>query len=76
MSRLLSTGSCGLFHTGSINGAFKTGEQTTDWQLKKVLTALHQLWTTCQLDEMITLMSQEVDDSLFHFVAHGGLKMD
>ena len=30
MSRLLSTGSCGLFHTGSINGAFKTGQQSTD----------------------------------------------
>ena len=30
MSRLLSTGSCGLFHTGSIDGAFKTGEQNID----------------------------------------------
>ena len=43
MSKLLSTGSCGLFHTGSIHGAFKTGEQSTDWKLKKVLTALHQI---------------------------------
>ena len=43
MSKLLSTGSCGLFHTGSIHGAFKTGEQSTDWKLKKVLRALHQV---------------------------------
>ena len=43
MSRLLSTGSCGLFHTGSIDGAFKTGEQNIDWKLKKVLRALHQI---------------------------------
>ena len=43
MSRLLSTGSCGIFHTGSIHGAFKTGEQSTDWKLKIVLGALHQI---------------------------------
>ena len=43
MSKLLSTGSCGLFHTGSIHGAFKTGEQSTDWKLKKVLGTLHQI---------------------------------
>ena len=43
MSKLLSTGSCGLFHTGSIHGAFKTGEQSTDWKLKKVLRPLHQV---------------------------------
>ena len=43
MSRLLSTGSCGIFHTGSIHGASKTGEQSTDWKLKIVLRALHQI---------------------------------
>ena len=43
MSKLLSTGSRGLLHTGSIHGAFKTGEQSTDWKLKKVLRALHQI---------------------------------
>ena len=43
MSKLLSTGSCGLFHAGSIHGALKTGEQSTDWKLKQVLKALHQI---------------------------------
>ena len=43
MSRLLSTRSCGLLHTGSIHGAFKTGEQRTDWKFKKFLRALHQI---------------------------------
>ena len=43
MSKLLSTGSCGLFFTGSIHGAFKTGEQSTDWKLEKVLRNLHQI---------------------------------
>ena len=43
MSKLLSTGSCNLFHTGSIHGAFKTREQSTDWKLKKVLRALYHI---------------------------------
>ena len=43
MSKLLSTGSCGLFLTGSIHGAFKTGEQSADWKLEKVLRNLHQI---------------------------------
>ena len=53
ISKLLSTGSCG-FH--AINGALKTGEQSTDWKLKKVLRALHKFCMTCQLGEMIVLM--------------------
>ena len=40
MSKLLSTGSCGLL---AIHGAFKTGQHSTDWKLKKVLRALHQI---------------------------------
>ena len=43
MSRSLSTRSCGLLHTGSIHGAFKTGEQRKDWKFKKFLRALHQI---------------------------------
>ena len=43
MGSLIPTGSCGLFYTGYIHGAFKTGEQSTDWKLKKVLRALHQI---------------------------------
>ena len=39
-SKLLSTGSWGLH---AIHGAFKTGEHRTDWKLKKVLRALHQI---------------------------------
>ena len=38
MSKLLSTRSCGLL---AIHGAFKTGDQSTDW--KKVLRTLHQI---------------------------------
>ena len=37
MSKLLSTGSCGVH---AVHGAFKTGEQSTDRKLKKVL---HQI---------------------------------
>ena len=40
MSMLLSTGSCRLH---AIYGVLKTGEQSTDWKLKKVLRALHQI---------------------------------
>ena len=40
MSKLLSTGSCRLH---AICGVLKTGEQNTDWKLKKVLRALHQI---------------------------------
>ena len=40
MSKFLSAGSCGLH---AIHVAFKTGEQSTDWKLKKVLRALHQV---------------------------------
>ena len=40
MSKFLSTGSCSLH---AIHVAFKTGEQSTDWKLKKVLRALHQV---------------------------------
>ena len=36
-SKLLSTGSCSLH---AINGAFKTGEQSTDW---KLFRGLHQI---------------------------------
>ena len=53
ISKLLSTGSCG-FH--AIHEAVKTGEQSTDWKLKKVLRALHKFCMTCQLGEMIVLM--------------------
>ena len=34
------TGSCSLH---AIHGAFKTGEQSIDWKLKKILRALHQI---------------------------------
>ena len=40
MTKLLLTVSCGLH---AIHGAFKTGEQSRDWKLKKVLRALHQI---------------------------------
>ena len=40
MSKLLSAGSCSLH---AIHGAFKTGEQSTDWKLKQVLRAWHQI---------------------------------
>ena len=40
MSKLLSTGSGGLH---SIHGASKTREQSTDWKLKNVLSALHHI---------------------------------
>ena len=40
MSKLLSTGSCGLH---ALHGAFKTGEQSRNGKLKKVLRALHQV---------------------------------
>ena len=68
MSKLLSTGSCSLH---AIHGAFKTGEQSTDWKLKQVLRAWHQILQTHQLGEIITLISLEVVDFLFHFVVHG-----
>ena len=32
-----------LDHVVSIHGAFKTGEQSTDWKFKTVLRALHQI---------------------------------
>ena len=40
ISKLLSTGSCGLH---AIHGAFKTEEQNTDWKLKNILRDLHQI---------------------------------
>ena len=40
MSKLLLTGSCSLH---AIHETFKTGEQNTDWKLKKVLRALYQI---------------------------------
>ena len=40
MSKLLSTGSCSLFHAGSIHGALKTGEQSTDGKLKQSFESL------------------------------------
>ena len=55
--KLLSTGSCSLH---AIHGAFKTGEQSTDWKLKKVLKALIKFCTTRQLGEMITLISSSI----------------
>ena len=62
MSKLLSTGSCGLH---ALHGAFKTGEQSRNGKLK-----------CCQLGNMITLMWLEVVNSLFLSVAHGGSKMN
>ena len=44
------------FHAGSIHGALKTGEQSTDWKLKQVLKAFIKFRVTRQLGEMITLM--------------------
>ena len=40
MTKLLTTGSC-VIH--SIHGAFKTGENKADWNVKKLLKALHQI---------------------------------
>ena len=40
MNVLLPTGSCGLH---SIHLAFKTGENSTDWGVKKILKAVYQL---------------------------------
>ena len=51
MSKLLSTRSCGLL---AIHGAFKTGEQSTDW--KKVSEPCIKFCMTHQLGKMIMLM--------------------
>ena len=40
MAKLLPRRSCG-FH--SIHGAFKTGDNKTDWDVKKLMKALHQI---------------------------------
>ena len=40
MNKLLPTGSCGLH---SIHLAFKTGENSTDWGVKKILKAVYQI---------------------------------
>ena len=40
MNKLLLTGSCGLY---SIHLAFKTGEISTDWGVKKILKAVYQI---------------------------------
>ena len=40
MNKLLPTGSCGLH---SIHLAFKTGENSTDWGVKKILKAIYQI---------------------------------
>ena len=38
MTKLLLSGSCGIH---SIHGAIKTGEDETDWDIKKLLKDLH-----------------------------------
>ena len=40
MAKLLSRSSCG-FH--SIPGTFKTGDNKTDWNVKKLMKSLHQI---------------------------------
>ena len=41
MNKLLPTGSCGLH---SIHMTFKTGENSTDWGVKKILKAVYQIF--------------------------------
>ena len=69
MSKLLSTGSCGLH---AIHGALKIWEQNTDWKLKKFWEPCVKFCTTYQLGEMILLMWLEV----VNFVGHGGSKLN
>ena len=69
MSKLLSTGSCNLH---AIHGAFKTGEQSTYWKLKKFWEHYIKFCTTRQLGEMIMLIWPEVVNSRFHFAARRG----
>ena len=53
MSKLLATGSCSLH---AIHGDLKTGEQSTDWKLKKVLRACIKICMIRHLRKMITLI--------------------
>ena len=53
ISKLLSTGSYSLH---AIHRALKTGEQSTDWKLKKVLRACIKFCMTRQLGTLITLI--------------------
>ena len=53
MTKLLSTGSCSLH---AIHGAFKTGQQSTNWKLKNVLRVCIKFCMTQQLGKMIMLI--------------------
>ena len=72
MTKLLTTGSC-VIH--SIRGAFKTGENKADWNVKKLLKALHQiLFDTPARRADYTDVTRSQNFPL-HLVVHDGLRM-
>ena len=72
-SMLIDIGTCGL-HT--INGSLQTGAKATDWNLKKLLSSMYQIFQKVHQEPVIMneWLMQEDQISLTCFVLLGGLK--
>ena len=72
LASLIDIGSCNI-HV--IHGAFKTGSESSGWNLHKILkVAITLLHDTRLLAEMTTLTWQGLQSTLFSFVGPGGWK--
>ena len=62
----------GSFSLHTIQGAFKSGVESTDWEIKKTFKGCLPYFTILLLEEVSTPASLEALYSQFHFVQPGG----